>query len=229
MQSPVPSSPSNRLISSSNPTLRSQPQSPSRFIENENHFSSNSASPFGSHITLVSKVQMPLTPPNSSGKAVANRSASLGEPINILPSSPTPDENYLPNAQDDAFNTLGNSSVVCALALAELVIEPSKNVSGGPPERDTLSPPRSVLEASPVSTRSAVNSPLSFAPASPSNQRQLASQSGIASNSSFTPPNVYINGLPANFPEEQLYNMTKEYGPIISVRTFTRHVSERPT
>ena len=43
------------------------------------------------------------------------------------------------------------------------------------------------------------------------------------------PPNVYINGLPPNFPEEQLYNMTKEFGPVLSVRTFTRHVSERPT
>lgn len=43
------------------------------------------------------------------------------------------------------------------------------------------------------------------------------------------PPNVYINGLPPNFPEEQLYNMTKEFGVVLSVRTFTRHVSERPT
>ena len=43
------------------------------------------------------------------------------------------------------------------------------------------------------------------------------------------PPNVYINGLPPNFPEEQLYNMTKEFGTVLSVRTFTRHVSERPT
>ncbi|KAF9652459.1 hypothetical protein BDM02DRAFT_2748116 [Thelephora ganbajun] len=43
------------------------------------------------------------------------------------------------------------------------------------------------------------------------------------------PPNVYINGLPPNFPEEQLYNMTKEFGAVLSVRTFTRHVSERPT
>lgn len=43
------------------------------------------------------------------------------------------------------------------------------------------------------------------------------------------PPNVYINGLPPNYPEEQLYNMTKEFGPVLSVRTFTRHVSERPT
>ncbi|THH20041.1 hypothetical protein EW146_g1221 [Bondarzewia mesenterica] len=40
-------------------------------------------------------------------------------------------------------------------------------------------------------------------------------------------PNVYINGLPPNFPEEQLYAMTREFGGVISVRTFTRHVSDR--
>jgi hypothetical protein len=42
-------------------------------------------------------------------------------------------------------------------------------------------------------------------------------------------PNVYINGLPPNFPEEQLYALTKDFGPIVSVRTFTRHVSDRPS
>lgn len=42
-------------------------------------------------------------------------------------------------------------------------------------------------------------------------------------------PNVYINGLPPNFPEEQLYAITKEFGGVISVRTFTRHVSDRPS
>lgn len=50
-----------------------------------------------------------------------------------------------------------------------------------------------------------------------------------APSDSTIPPNVYVNGLPPNFPEEQLYNMTKEFGTVLSVRTFTRHVSERPT
>ncbi|KAF8628059.1 hypothetical protein AX17_006062 [Amanita inopinata Kibby_2008] len=39
-------------------------------------------------------------------------------------------------------------------------------------------------------------------------------------------PNVYINGLPPHFPEEQLYALAAPYGPIRSVRTFTRHVKE---
>lgn len=42
-------------------------------------------------------------------------------------------------------------------------------------------------------------------------------------------PNVYINGLPPNFPEEQLYALTKDFGGVVSVRTFTRHVSDRPS
>ncbi|KAF8263953.1 hypothetical protein EI94DRAFT_1806447 [Lactarius quietus] len=36
-------------------------------------------------------------------------------------------------------------------------------------------------------------------------------------------PNVYINGLPPNFPEEQLHALTKDFGGVVNVRTFTRH------
>ncbi|GBE80348.1 hypothetical protein SCP_0300630 [Sparassis crispa] len=36
-------------------------------------------------------------------------------------------------------------------------------------------------------------------------------------------PNVYINGLPPNFPEDQLYAITREFGTVLSVRTFTRY------
>ena len=61
------------------------------------------------------------------------------------------------------------------------------------------------------------------------NAASLLAPTHSAQSDSTTPPNVYINGLPPNFPEEQLYNMTKEFGAVLSVRTFTRHVSERPT
>ncbi|KAH9941209.1 uncharacterized protein BXZ73DRAFT_98425 [Epithele typhae] len=43
------------------------------------------------------------------------------------------------------------------------------------------------------------------------------------------PPNVYINGLPPNFPEEDLLAITRPYGNVLSVRTFTRHVSDKPS
>ncbi|KAG5721815.1 hypothetical protein E4T56_gene7995, partial [Termitomyces sp. T112] len=39
-------------------------------------------------------------------------------------------------------------------------------------------------------------------------------------------PNVYINGLPPHFPEDQLYALAAPFGPVRSVRTFTRHVRD---
>jgi hypothetical protein len=47
------------------------------------------------------------------------------------------------------------------------------------------------------------------------------------SHESHKTPNVYINGLPPYFPEEQLYALTAPFGSVRSVRTFTRHVGER--
>jgi hypothetical protein len=40
-------------------------------------------------------------------------------------------------------------------------------------------------------------------------------------------PNVYINGLPPQYPESELYTLTCTYGQVKSVRTFTRHVCGR--
>ena len=40
-------------------------------------------------------------------------------------------------------------------------------------------------------------------------------------------PNVYINGLPPHFPDENLFLMTREFGHVLSVRTFTRCVGEK--
>ncbi|KAG6331810.1 hypothetical protein ID866_7278 [Astraeus odoratus] len=42
-------------------------------------------------------------------------------------------------------------------------------------------------------------------------------------------PNVYINGLPPHFSEQDLFALTRPFGEVKSVRTFTRHVSEKPT
>jgi hypothetical protein len=43
----------------------------------------------------------------------------------------------------------------------------------------------------------------------------------------FKSPNVYINGLPPHFPEDQLFELTSPFGEIRSVRSFTRHVGEK--
>ncbi len=50
-----------------------------------------------------------------------------------------------------------------------------------------------------------------------------------ADSSKLRIPNIYINGLPPKFPEEQLYALIKDFGGVVSVRTFTRHVSDRPS
>ncbi|KAG9311566.1 hypothetical protein JVU11DRAFT_7773 [Chiua virens] len=42
-------------------------------------------------------------------------------------------------------------------------------------------------------------------------------------------PNVYINGLPAHCSEQDLFALARPFGNIKSVRTFTRHVSDKPT
>ncbi len=40
-------------------------------------------------------------------------------------------------------------------------------------------------------------------------------------------PNVYINGIPPHCPDESLFSLTKDYGTVLSVRTFTRCVGEK--
>ena len=40
-------------------------------------------------------------------------------------------------------------------------------------------------------------------------------------------PNVYINGLHPHFPDESLLEMTREFGNVLSVRTFTRCVGDK--
>ncbi|KAJ7096567.1 hypothetical protein B0H15DRAFT_774060 [Mycena belliarum] len=42
-------------------------------------------------------------------------------------------------------------------------------------------------------------------------------------------PNVYINGLPPNFPEDQLFALAAPFGAVRSVRSFTRHVGDAET
>ena len=42
-------------------------------------------------------------------------------------------------------------------------------------------------------------------------------------------PNIYINGLPPHYSEQELFALARPFGEVKSVRTFTRHVSEKPT
>jgi len=74
-----------------------------------------------------------------------------------------------------------------------------------------------------VNTAFDSNSPCSPSPSSgiPTSN----SDSALASMGQKT-PNVYINGLPPHFPEDQLFALASPFGEIRSVRTFTRHVRD---
>ncbi|THU96213.1 hypothetical protein K435DRAFT_101959 [Dendrothele bispora CBS 962.96] len=48
-----------------------------------------------------------------------------------------------------------------------------------------------------------------------------------SSSSDYKTPNVYINGLPPHFPEDQLFELAAPFGEVKSVRSFTRHVGEK--
>ncbi|KAI0037245.1 hypothetical protein K488DRAFT_81466 [Vararia minispora EC-137] len=113
-----------------------------------------------------------------------------------------------------------------------------------PPRHGAPQPPISPPKAGPVPSLSSASTLASSISASSATLSALSSQTSIAdsvlasddakslasqSSSTVRTPNVYINGLPPNFPEDQLYTMTAEFGPVISVRTFTRHVSDRPS
>ncbi|KAK1224885.1 hypothetical protein PQX77_012198 [Marasmius sp. AFHP31] len=53
------------------------------------------------------------------------------------------------------------------------------------------------------------------------------SSDGFGLDSQNKTPNVYINGLPPHFPEDQLFELAAQFGEIRSVRSFTRHVGEK--
>ena len=40
-------------------------------------------------------------------------------------------------------------------------------------------------------------------------------------------PNVYINSLPTQFPEDQLFALASPFWTVRSIRIFTRHIGER--
>ena len=59
------------------------------------------------------------------------------------------------------------------------------------------------------------------------NRPQELAQQPQAEEDNGCTPNVYINGLPPQYPESELYTLTCTYGEVRSVRTFTRHVCGR--
>lgn len=86
-------------------------------------------------------------------------------------------------------------------------------------------------ESFPPLQTSSLTAPSPSLVSNPSIQSPTLTATSISSHSSseLRTPNVYINGLPPNFPEDKLLEMTAPFGEVLSVRTFTRHVSEKPS
>ncbi|KAK2465106.1 hypothetical protein APHAL10511_002914 [Amanita phalloides] len=89
--------------------------------------------------------------------------------------------------------------------------------------------PKKIIPAQPVTVSSPSTEIASGSIAdgiTSSDSRDIYLKDCINLDNSNKTANVYINGLPPHFPEERLYALAAPFGPIRSVRTFTRHVKE---
>ncbi|KAG5643042.1 hypothetical protein DXG03_001654 [Asterophora parasitica] len=78
-----------------------------------------------------------------------------------------------------------------------------------------------------TSTSASSPAPITAIPSAPvSSNADIHSTSPASTSTEFKTANVYINGLPPHFPEERLFALASPFGPVRSVRTFTRHVRE---
>ncbi|GLB38977.1 putative RNA recognition motif containing protein [Lyophyllum shimeji] len=94
-------------------------------------------------------------------------------------------------------------------------------------------PPAPAQHTIPLPTLSGSSPAFTFTPSSsslPSNNPDFAAGATQTQTQADTAagktPNVYINGLPPHFPEDQLYALAAPFGTVKSVRTFTRHVRD---
>lgn len=170
--------------------------------------------------------QPPISPPRSTGVSNKSNANVLATPSSQLsPSSPTPTPtvpntpNYTASAKMPLTPPDSSSRVMSAAAGTGYASSPA----------GVAAPTPNVSFASPYGNdNGGLQSNLAL-PAAQSESALSCASSTTADSDGLKTPNVYINGLPPNFPEEQLFTMTKEFGGVVSVRTFTRHVSDRPS
>ncbi|KAG7086837.1 hypothetical protein E1B28_002758 [Marasmius oreades] len=113
------------------------------------------------------------------------------------------------------------------LPQSQIIISESGTIHLPPPTMDVTpnGGPTSTLLSSPSSTLNP-NAPEHI----PTSQATSDIDAGLKSESmdlESKSPNVYINGLPPHFPEDQLFELAAPFGEIRSVRSFTRHVGEK--
>ncbi|TFY57408.1 hypothetical protein EVG20_g8562, partial [Dentipellis fragilis] len=168
--------------------------------------------------------QPPISPPRarttSNGVAISNGSDANNGNANVASSTPTPTactpvsavpQPLDPSSYVDATSTPAASAVDAhATQHVQVPVAADAPAAGNIPD---LAP-------------ASIHGGVAIEPQPPQTAAMVQDDE---TTGSFKTPNVYINGLPPNFPEENLFEMTKDFGPVVSVRTFTRHVSERPS
>lgn len=176
----------------------------------------------------------PLTPPDSAPRTSPAPSAKTGSTLSAaapqfrtrLIDAPIDLAGLVPPT--DGTSTLLQQSTMGSSG--GNILEPTNRLTafddGRTPTQESFPPIHTPSLVSPSPTFSSSSS---FSPdlSSQSSSGSISAQAG--SDGTLRTPNVYINGLPPNFPEDKLLEMTSQYGEVLSVRTFTRHVSEKPS
>lgn len=191
----------------------------------------------------------PLSPPNSFSPSSSASSASIASTVSLastLSASAPQFQTRLLDAPIDIHSLNISESAESVTQKVPDSLHKARTVTGGAPGGSVdvldISMGSALISEGPTPTQEsflkhspAIPVPSPFQTSSPFAPSQSVASSND-SNGAFAPdmdtdhtPNVYINGLPPNFPEEQLLAMTSEFGEVVSVRTFTRHVSDKPS
>ena len=128
-----------------------------------------------------------------------------------IPSAPTQPTIPLPDASPD-FRAARIPNIVQPQVQSQLGIQLSE-------QKSAFTIYDLPLPSSQAQARSA---PFPFAPIGPAPLSSTTTTFDMGQKT----PNVYINGLPPHFPEDQLFALASPFGEIRSVRTFTRHVRD---
>ncbi|KAG0702175.1 hypothetical protein DFH29DRAFT_999553 [Suillus ampliporus] len=188
--------------------------------------------------TPISSRQAPPTPPDSDSSPrnniLSSTSFSSSQPSHSL----SPSQNINVDSSPKSRNSSHSSPITMS---TNHVITRPNNPSLKLHENGTASSYSLTTAVSSNSPSYSISCPtgLQFSydhmfPDSSDSQSSLSPETpsqGLpsASRASHRTPNVYINGLPPHFPEQELFALTRPFGEVKSVRSFTRHVSEKPT
>ncbi|OSD08190.1 hypothetical protein PYCCODRAFT_1357909 [Trametes coccinea BRFM310] len=189
-------------------------------------------------------LHVPPTPPDSSSRTAANLASSPRSDTSPNTSSVAHSLSSTLSAAAPQFQSRLLDTPIDIHVLSPELDSPATSVASAGTEavRDASAAYKIREQGSPTPTQDATSRkglpeqlPPPFIPAGNRSRRDeevvvpATAPPEPPQDSEPKPPNVYINGLPPNFPEEDLLAMCSPFGNVLSVRTFTRHVSDKPS